>query len=32
MSLYTLVTIGWIVIFGITGVVYFWPKKPLKSE
>lgn len=31
MSLYTLATIGWLVIFGITGVVYFWPKS-IKTE
>ena len=32
MTLYTIVTIGWIVIFAITGVVYIWPKKPIKTE
>jgi len=32
MTLYTLVTIGWIVIFAITGVVYIWPKKSIKTE
>ena len=31
MTLYTLVTIGWFVIFGIGGAVYFWPKK-FKTE
>jgi hypothetical protein len=32
MSLYTLVTIGWAVVFSIGAVVYLWPKKPLKIE
>ena len=26
MSLYTLVTIGWIVIFSIGAGIYLWPK------